>query len=175
MLNNVILKLFPTIILLLLFNKVSGQCNYLIIKWNPPSCDELFQGNESYSLKGVYSKFIKEKYFDQTKFMVWVTEDTSRDFYNELTEFDNYIPTNFSENSIKIIDTTNKFSMEFVTGFNDIENKYIRIYGVVNCILFLDRVIQKLLVVNPMSSMIQTLKIKQEILLYDRLCKCDYP
>ena len=161
--------------LILTIQNANSQCNYLIVKWFPKSCGELTQHDECYNITGTYTNFLKKKYFNRNSSMVLTIDDSTHEFFNELTDIDKVILEVFNKKNIKLMDTANMFYMEFITGFNDTQNNHFKVYGVVNCILFLDRIIEKLLIVNPKSKLMEVFRIDQEILLYDRLCKCDYP
>jgi hypothetical protein len=74
------------------------------------------------------------------------------------------------------LDSTNKFSIEFITGYRGKEKNYIKISGIINCIVFLEKLIDYLQSkTNNISEFNNSLYYTQQILIYDMLCKCETP
>lgn len=163
-------KVYNILLLSVLISlQVSGQCNYLVIRHSPAECGELTTIDIALSAMDSVNtdKFVSEKYYRQN-----VALSTGYSTLKEINSTNSIISECFKTQRFPQRDTAGKFHWVFITGFNEKEKYVYKVYGIVNCIVFLDRVIEKLSAIDPKFELVHQLKNEQEILLYDRL-KCD--
>lgn len=77
--------------------------------------------------------------------------------------------------TVTVRDTARLFYLEFLSGRDNRQLHSFRVYGIVDCILFLDRMRERLKAINPKFETIDSFRLEQAILTHDRLCRCADP
>jgi hypothetical protein len=164
-------------ILLILFALASlnayalAQTNFLILRYRPLGCGELSGSDLAYSsLDSQNVKALYEKY-NEAGFGVW------RLTLGEMKMMDSVMLHVYKNREINLFrqDTAGRFYLEIISGHNKKENKSYRVYGLMDAVLFLDRVSCGLEAINPELESIPSLRNTRDILIYDVLCKCQGP
>ena len=173
---------FKKILIALCFvciNSYGAKVNFIHLKIYPATCNDLQQVEECFTSldSSSFDLILKKKILKKEEGVLGIVnvsisqnemnllDSLLFDVYNEMKKEDKL--------GIYLTDTT--FYIEFARGYNQKKEESIKVGGIVNCIIFLDRIKEKIKIISGSSYLITSLENNEQILIYDRLCKCSKP